>query len=99
MILAEMASRVANMMVDATLAERFWGARQILGLYVAKTFWPRILCIDYTYKAFTLANSPAKNHVIIGIATLASLTLLSVAWWRRGLRGLALLHRCVEIAP
>ena len=61
-----MPSRITNIMVDATATERFWGAWQIFGLYIAKTFWPHVLCMDYSFKTLTLADSAANLDVIIG---------------------------------
>jgi cytochrome c-type biogenesis protein CcmH/NrfG len=90
MVLLQMPSRLTNMLVDASPAERFWTVWQLFGLYIAKTFWPRVLCMDYAYKTFSLASSPANVHVIIGIVSLAILAIASIAWWRRGHRALAI---------
>jgi len=98
MALTEMYTRAANIMTDATPAERFWGAWQIFGMYFAKTFWPRILCMDYSYKTLSLADSPANLHVVIGIVALAGLAAAAVVWWRRDQRRLALACLAILLA-
>ncbi|MFH0983549.1 MAG: hypothetical protein V2A79_18700 [Planctomycetota bacterium] len=88
-------SPITNLLVDATAAERFWGAWQLFGLYIAKTFWPWTLCVDYSYKAMGLADSPANLHVLIGIGSLSLLLAGAVLWWRRDRRRLAAV--CVAV--
>lgn len=98
MALTDPPTRVAHMMVDVSSAERFWGPWQTFGLYVAKTFWPRVLCFDYSYKAFTLAGSPLNPHVVLGMLTLAGLIAAAVVWWGRGRRQLAIACLAVVVA-
>ena len=89
-------SKITNLMVDATAAERFWGAWQLLGMYVAKTVWPQNLCMDYSYRAVRLAASPANLYVGIGVLTVAVLFGVAVFWWRKGRTTLAL--TCAALA-
>lgn len=77
-------SKVSNVLVDATLAERFWSAWQLIGFYVAKTFWPRTLCMDYSYNALPPAHSPFQLAVIVGLLFVVALVAFTVRSWRRG---------------
>ena len=98
LVMASIPSPITNMLVDATPVGRFWGAWQLLGLYVAKTLWPATLCMDYSYKAMSLAVTPLDGHVLLGLATFAGLTIAAAFWWRRGRRGLAIVALGVLVA-
>ncbi|MCP4594448.1 MAG: tetratricopeptide repeat protein, partial [bacterium] len=83
-------SPITNLLVDAPPHQRFWGAWQLLGMYVAKTAWPRYLCVDYSYQAFRLAASPANLHVLIGLLSGLGLVVLAVIAWVKARKLLAL---------
>ena len=91
-------SKITNLMVDATAAERFWGAWQLIGMYVAKTVWPQNLCMDYSYRAVRLAASPANLYVGVGVLIVAVLFGVAVFWWRKGRTTLALTCAVVVIS-
>jgi protein O-mannosyl-transferase len=89
LVQATVPSPIANALVDAPAAERFWSAWQLLGLYVAKTFWPQTLCMDYSYAALQPASSPLRLHVWIGGLSVVALLAFGGLMWRRGRRVLA----------
>ena len=89
LVQATVPSPIANPLVDAPAAERFWSAWQLLGLYVAKTVWPQTLCMDYSYAALQPASSPLLLHVWIGGLSVVALLAFGGLMWRRGRRVLA----------
>jgi len=46
---------------------------QLWGLYWAKTFWPKVLCLDYSINAVTPADSLLRGHALIGLVVLVVL--------------------------
>ena len=91
-------SRITNVMVDATAAERFWGAWQLFGMYITKTVWPQDLCMDYSFQAVRLAASPTNLHVAIGVLSVAALVVVIVLAWRSGQQLLALTGAAVVLS-
>ncbi len=83
-------TKTVNALVDAPFWQHILGTLQLWGMYWAKTFWPRILCVNYTVPEIRLATSVFDPSVLLGIAVLLGLTIASIIAWRRGVKGIAL---------
>jgi tetratricopeptide (TPR) repeat protein len=76
-------SRSVNPLVDAPGWQRVLGAVQLWGMYWAKTFWPAVLCVNYSVNALRLATTPFHPHVLWGGAVAVGLFFASLLAWRR----------------
>ncbi len=77
-------SKTVNVLVDASHWHHFLGTCQLVGMYVYKTFWPSVLCVDYSVNTIHLANSPIEPTVLLGIVTILTLSIASYASWKKG---------------
>jgi tetratricopeptide (TPR) repeat protein len=91
-------TRSVNALADASLAGRCLGALQLWGMYWAKMFYPRVLCIEYSINSVRVAQSLTHPMVLLGIALLAAVLLFAVHAWRRGDRWPAFLTAGLLIA-
>jgi tetratricopeptide (TPR) repeat protein len=84
-------TKTINVLAEAPLWERVCGAVQLWGMYWAKTFWPRVLCLDYSIHAVAPADSLLKGYALIGVSGV--LVLGAWCWidWRRGSRAAVVL--------
>jgi len=72
-------TKTVNVLVDAPAWQRSLGVVQAWGMYWAKTFWPKTLCINYSINAVRLATGLLDAHVILGIVGAAM--LMGLAAW------------------
>lgn len=91
-------TKTVNVLVDAPAWQRAFGCIQLWGMYWYKTFWPRILCVNYSINAIRLATSLLDFYVILGIFVTSGLAGWSYAAWRRGDRRIAFASIAIVIA-
>ncbi|MCH8148776.1 MAG: hypothetical protein IH987_12390 [Planctomycetes bacterium] len=84
-------TKTVNVLVDAPWWQHSLGVLQLWGMYWVKTFWPRILCINYSINTIRLATDALDPDVIIGVFVLLAMIVVSVLAWRRGRRNVAFL--------
>ena len=84
-------TKTVNVLVDAPWWQHSLGVLQLWGMYWAKTFWPRILCVNYSINTIRLATDAFDPKVIIGVLVLLAMIVGSVVAWRRGRRSVAFL--------
>ena len=91
--------------IDNPLAAADWYSRlvtalQVLGDYFQLLVWPRILSADYSFNSVPVAHSISERGVLVGIVLLAAtLTTMSVSFWRRGRVWLPIALGLVTILP
>ena len=84
-------TKTVNVLVDAPWWQHSLGVLQLWGMYWAKTFWPSVLCVNYSINTIRLATDAFDPDVIIGIFVLLAMIVASVVAWRRGRRSVAFL--------
>jgi cytochrome c-type biogenesis protein CcmH/NrfG len=60
-------SAIDNVLVDAGAWQRILSAAMLLGMYLAKTVWPAVLVMDYSFASVVPATSILDIYVLIGI--------------------------------
>ncbi len=91
-------SKTINVLVDAPLWQHVLGVLQSWGMYWEKTFWPSVLCVNYSVNEIRLATGVFEWHVILGVVVTVVLAAASVIAWRRGVRSVAFLSLALVIA-
>ncbi len=84
------ATKTINVLVDAPPWQHVLGVVQAWGMYWRKTFWPDVLCPDYSMNTVRLATNLWEFDVLIGIGVAVALIVASIVAWRRGSRAVAL---------
>ncbi len=90
-------TKTINVLVDAPLWQHALGVLQLWGMYWAKTFWPSLLCVNYSINSVRLATSPLDPHVVLGILITVTLIIAAVAGWRKNARMVALLAAAIVV--
>ncbi len=83
-------TKTINVLVDSPPWQHALGVLQLWGMYWAKTFWPGVLCVNYSINAVRLATGPLDRHVVLGILIAVGLIIFAVVRWRRNDRLAAL---------
>ncbi len=81
-------TKTVNVLVDAPAWQHALGVLQAWGMYWAKTFYPRELCIEYAINSVRLSTGLIQAHVLLGICWIAALMALAWWGWRIGRKGL-----------
>ena len=84
-------TKTVNVLVDAPLWQHLLGVMQLWGMYWAKTFWPQVLCVNYSVNTIHLATDVSDPHVLIGIVITGGLLIASIVAWRKKRRSVAYL--------
>ena len=84
-------TKTVNVLVDAAMWQHWLGVMQLWGMYWFKTFWPKVLCVNYTINSIRLATSFADWYVLVGVFTSLVLAVVTIRAWRRKSRGVAYL--------
>ncbi|MFQ5590443.1 MAG: hypothetical protein ACE5HE_04690 [Phycisphaerae bacterium] len=90
-------TKTVNVLVDAPQWQHALGVIQLWGMYWVKTFWPRVLCVNYSINAIRLATSAVDPHVLVGLGATVALSVASVLAWRRGSRSVAYLSVAILV--
>jgi tetratricopeptide (TPR) repeat protein len=91
-------TKTVNVLVDAPAWQHTLGVLQAWGLYWAKTFLPRELCIEYAINAVRLATGVWQAHVLIGVAWVAGLAALAYRGLKRNRRDIVFLVGALVLA-
>lgn len=91
-------SKTINVLVDAPFWQHGLGVLQLWGMYWEKTFWPDVLCVNYSINAIRLATGVWDWHVVMGAAVTVVLVVASIQAWRRGVRSVALMSAATVVA-
>jgi tetratricopeptide (TPR) repeat protein len=67
-------------------------------MYWAKTFWPSVLCVNYSINSVRLATSLLDPHVVLGTLTTVALIIGAVAGWRKNAPTVALLAAAIAVS-
>jgi tetratricopeptide (TPR) repeat protein len=91
-------TKTVNVLVDAPLWQHTLGVLQLWGMYWAKTFWPSLLCVNYSINSVRLATSLLDPHVVMGTLTTVALIIGAVAGWRKNAPTIALLAAAIAVS-
>lgn len=91
-------TKTINVLVDAPLWQHALGVLQLWGMYWAKTFWPSMLCVNYSINAVRLATSGLDPHVVLGTLITVALIIGAVAGWRKNAPTVALLAAAIAVS-
>lgn len=91
-------TKTVNVLVDAPLWQHTLGVLQLWGMYWAKTFWPSLLCVNYSINSVRLATSPLDPHVVLGTLATVALIIVAVAGWRKNIPTAALLTAAIAVS-
>ncbi len=83
-------TKTINVLVDSPPWQHALGVVQLWGMYWAKTFWPGVLCVNYSINAVRLATGPLDRHVVLGVLIAVGLIIFAVVRWRSNDRMAAL---------
>ena len=91
-------TKTVNVLVDAPLWQHALGVLQLWGMYWAKTFWPNLLCVNYSINSVRLATSLLDPHVVLGSLITVVLIIGAVAGWRKNAPTVALLAAAIAVS-
>ncbi len=91
-------TKTINVLVDAPPWQHVLGVLQLWGMYWAKTFWPSVLCVNYSINAVRLATNPLDPHVLLGLLVTVGLIIAAAIAWRKNVRTFALLAAAVVVS-
>jgi len=91
-------SKTVNVLIDAPPWQSALGVLQLWAMYWEKTFWPKVLNVNYSVNAIRLATSALDAYVIAGGLILIVLAAASVYSWRRGARSTAFLCAAIVLS-
>jgi len=91
-------TKTINVLVDSPPWQHGLGVLQLWGMYWAKTFWPGVLCVNYSINAVRLATGPLDPHVVLGVLIAVGLIIFAVVRWRRNDRTAALLAAALAVS-
>ncbi|MEK7757852.1 MAG: hypothetical protein AAB385_11640, partial [Planctomycetota bacterium] len=91
-------TKTVNVLVDAPPWQHVLGVLQLWGMYWAKTFWPSLLCVNYSINSVRLATSPLDPHVLLGTLITVALMIGAVAGWRKNAPTITLLAAAIAVS-
>jgi len=90
-------TKTVNVLADAPAWQHALGVIQLWGMYWTKTFWPGILCVNYSINAIRLATDVLDIQVLFGAAVALVLVIGAAVAWRAGRPQSALLTAAILI--
>lgn len=91
-------TKTVNVLVDAPPWQHILGVLQLWGMYWAKTFWPSLLCVNYSINAVRLATSPLDGHVLLSTLIIVGIIIGAVVGWRKHAPTVALLAAAIAVS-
>ena len=90
-------TKTVNVLVDAPPWQHVLGILQLWGMYWVKTFWPGVLCVNYSINTLRLATSLLDPHVLLGVVIGVGLGVAAISAWERSDRSIAWLVAAVVV--
>jgi len=91
-------TKTVNVLVDTPLWKHALGVLQLWGMYWAKTFWPGLLCVNYSINSVRLATDPLDPNVLLGTLITLALIIATVVGWRKNANAVVLPATAIAVS-